>query len=237
MRNNWRKEDRNLRFLSIDSPPIWAQHFFFIWRCWYGFSEIINENKWLKQAARRLKKVQKVFVGYGAESHQWGIGLVLLCLDWRLSLLSLEGMVAGLDAGDTAFPSLGWWLFAQQWRIDVSVHAIRKISRFMVEKSSFENPTTVWSWINSLCSNYVLLHLGSSHVLWSRENSIFPSRLRDSPLGMMGLVNSQVSLGITTLIYLVSPLAKWLPLWLKTLALLTGCLLFSTRLKRPVRKL
>ena len=72
----------------------------------------------------------------------------------------------------------------------------------------------------------------AAHMFVIKRKQYIPKPAQRALHGMMGLVLLQVSLGITTLIYLV-PIPLAAAHQAGALALLTGCLLFSARLKRP----
>ena len=198
---------------------------------WLAF-EIINENKWLKQATKAPEKVQKVFAQLLSAriAPVRTVGTALLGLTFITALSG--GMVAGLDAGliYNTFPHMGDDYLPSSGELMSPVYA-RKEDLSDLWWRNLENPTTV-QLVHRIFATTTFFSILAAHMFVIKRKQYIPKPAQRALHGMMGLVLLQVSLGITTLIYLV-PIPLAAAHQAGALALLTGCLLFSARLKRP----
>lgn len=199
---------------------------------WLAF-EIINENKWLKQATKAPEQVQKVFTQLQSSkiAPVRAIGLGLLGLTFITALSG--GMVAGLDAGliYNTFPHMGDDYLPSSGELMSPTFSRKDDLSDLWWRNLLENPTTV-QLVHRIFATTTFFSILAAHMYAIKRKSSIPKPAQRALHGMMGLALLQVSLGISTLIYLV-PIPLAAAHQAGALALLTGCLLFSARLKAP----
>lgn len=199
---------------------------------WLAF-EIINENKWLKQASRAPDQVLRVFAQLQSAKIApiRTMAAALLGLTFVTALSG--GMVAGLDAGliYNTFPHMGDDYVPSSQELMSPTFARKDDLSDLWWRNLLENPTTV-QLVHRVLATTTFFSILAAHMYAIKKKQHIPKTAQRALHGMMGLALLQVSLGITTLIYLV-PIPLAAAHQAGALALLTGCLVFSARLKRP----
>lgn len=199
---------------------------------WTGF-EILNENKWLKQATKVPEKVTTIFAQLNnpalKKMRVYGYGLLALAFITAMS----GGMVAGLDAGliYNTFPHMGDEYIPSTNELMSPVYARKADKSDMWWRNLLENPTTV-QLVHRILATATFFSVVAAHVYVARRKATIPRSALVMARAVMGVVTLQVTLGITTLIYLV-PIPLAAAHQAGALALLTACLAFSAKLKRP----
>ncbi|RLV83304.1 Cytochrome c oxidase assembly protein COX15 [Meyerozyma sp. JA9] len=199
---------------------------------WSAF-EFINENRWLKQATKAPEQVQKVFSQLSSAkiAPVRAVATALLGLTFITALSG--GMVAGLDAGliYNTFPHMGDDYLPTSGELMSPVFARKEDLSDLWWRNLLENPTTV-QLVHRIFATTTFFAILAAHSYVIKKKQFIPRPAQRALHGMMGLVSLQVTLGISTLLYLV-PIPLAAAHQAGALALLTGCILFSARLKRP----
>ena len=199
---------------------------------WTAF-EILNENRWVKNMKSDPKKVTQVLAALNSlslnKTRSLGAGLLALTFLTAMS----GGMVAGLDAGliYNTFPHMGDDLIPSKGELMSPVFARKDDKSDLWWRNLLENPTTV-QLIHRILATSTFFAILGAHMYVNKNKAIIPTRAKRSFHGVMGLVTLQVTLGISTLIYLV-PIPLAAAHQAGALALLTGCLAFAANVKRP----
>ncbi|ABN66676.2 Cytochrome c oxidase assembly protein COX15 [Scheffersomyces stipitis CBS 6054] len=199
---------------------------------WTAF-EILNENKLVKQAQRAPEIAKDVMAKLTNPSLKpvrvLATGLLVLAFATAMS----GGMVAGLDAGliYNTFPHMGDDYIPSASELMDPVYARKEDKSDMVWRNLLENPTTV-QLVHRIFATTTFFAILAAHSYVNRRKAFIPKPVTRSMHGVMGAVTLQVALGITTLIYLV-PISLGAAHQAGALVLLTACLAFSAKLKKP----
>lgn len=149
---------------------------------------------------------------------------------------SMSGaLVAGLDAGliYNEFPKMGLGLWPPPSELLDKFYSRRPDGSDLWWRNMLENPSTVQLdhrilALTTFCSVVALF----AYSRLGRPAAFMPPNVRRGTAGLLHLVNLQVALGISTLIYMV-PLPLAAAHQAGSLALLTGSLLLAHRLHIP----
>lgn len=201
---------------------------------WTAF-EILNENRWIKTMSTDPEKVTNLLAKLNSPAlnkvRRLGTGMLLLTFITAMS----GGMVAGLDAGliYNTFPHMGdeYPYVPSANELMDPVFARKEDKSDLFWRNALENPATV-QLIHRIFATTTFFAILAGHMIVIKHKAAIPKRAQKTFHTMMGLVTLQVTLGISTLIYLVPvPLAS--AHQAGALALLTGCLAFAANVKRP----
>lgn len=201
---------------------------------WTAF-EILNENSWVEKLKnpKTRESMQKLLgqLNSPALKKTRYIGTGLLCLTYVTALSG--GMVAGLDAGliYNTFPHMGDDYIPSYNEFMDPVFARKDDHSDLWWRNLLENPTTV-QLIHRTFATTTFFTILWAHMFVNKNKAIIPVPAKKAMHAMMGLATLQVALGISTLIYLV-PIPLAATHQAGALALLTSCLLFAARLKKP----
>lgn len=199
---------------------------------WTAF-EILNENKWVKQVKSNPELVQKLFsqLNNPALKKVRTLGLGLLGLTFFTAMSG--GMVAGLDAGliYNTFPHMGDEYIPHKSELMSPIFARKEDQSDLWWRNLLENPTTV-QLVHRIFATTTFFAVLGMHLYGAKHKKIIPKPAQKMLHTVMGFVSLQVALGISTLIYLV-PIPLAAAHQAGALALLTTCLTFSSRLRRP----
>lgn len=199
---------------------------------WTAF-EILNENKWVKQAKQKPELVEKIISQLNNPALKrirlLGGGLLFLTFLTAMS----GGMVAGLDAGliYNTFPHMGDDILPTSNELMSPVYSRKLDKSDLWWRNLLENPTTV-QLVHRILATSTFFSVLGFHLYAARHKKVIPKPAQRAMHTVMGLVTLQATLGISTLIYLV-PIPLAAAHQAGALALLTGCLAFSARLKKP----
>jgi len=200
---------------------------------WNGLS-ILRENALLSNAVRGKEALNHLSSPALSVFRKSVAGLAILVFTTAMS----GGLVAGLDAGMiyNEFPRMGVGLTPPKSELFSKFYSRREDGSDVWWRNMLENPSTVQLDHRILATTTFTAILG----LWaySRFNrkvrAALPNSCRKGMLGVVHLVFLQVTLGISTLIYLVpTPLAA--AHQAGSLALLTGVLVLGSRTWVPAR--
>ncbi|KAN0120262.1 cytochrome c oxidase assembly protein-like protein cox15 [Hyaloscypha variabilis] len=200
---------------------------------WNGLA-ILRSNALLSHPARGLAQLTHLSSPSLAVFRRSVAGLAILVFTTALS----GGLVAGLDAGliYNSFPRMGTGLHPPKSELFSDFYSRKEDNSDLVWRNMLENPSTVQLNHRVLATTTFTAVLG----LWaySRFNrklrGALPNAARKGMLGVVHLVLLQVTLGISTLIYLVPvPLAA--AHQAGALALLTGTVVLGSRVWVPRR--
>jgi cytochrome c oxidase assembly protein subunit 15 len=200
---------------------------------WNGLS-ILRENSLLSNPTRGKETLNNLLHPSLSIFRKSVAGLAILVFTTAMS----GGLVAGLDAGMiyNEFPRMGTGLAPPKSELFSKFYSRREDGKDVWWRNMLENPSTVQLDHRILASTTFTAILG----LWaySRFNrkvrAALPNSCRKGMLGVVHLVFLQVTLGISTLIYLVpTPLAA--AHQAGSLALLTGVLVLGSRTWVPAR--
>ncbi|PMD31056.1 cytochrome c oxidase assembly protein-like protein cox15 [Hyaloscypha variabilis F] len=200
---------------------------------WNGLA-ILRSNGLLSHPARGLAQLTHLSSPSLAVFRRSVAGLAILVFTTALS----GGLVAGLDAGliYNSFPRMGTGLHPPKSELFSDFYSRKEDNSDLVWRNMLENPSTVQLNHRVLATTTFTAVLG----LWaySRFNrklrGALPNAARKGMLGVVHLVLLQVTLGISTLIYLVPvPLAA--AHQAGALALLTGTVVLGSRVWVPRR--
>ncbi|KAI5956789.1 COX15 [Candida jiufengensis] len=199
--------------------------------------EILQENKIIKSIRsgnpEKIAFVEKLINQLSSPAikkfRYMSYGLLILTFITAMS----GGMVAGLDAGliYNTFPHMGEdWIPSKNELMD-PVFARQKDESDLWWRNLLENPTTV-QLIHRIMATTTFFTILAGHVYCNRNKNIVPKSANKMMKIMMGFLTLQVTLGITTLIYLV-PIPLAAAHQAGALALLTTSLAFVARLRKP----
>lgn len=199
---------------------------------WTAF-EILNENKLVKAMLKDPKKVSLALASLNSpalnKTRAMGMGLLVLTFVTAMT----GGMVAGLDAGliYNTFPHMGDDYIPSKNELMDPVFARKEDKSDLWWRNLLENPTTV-QLVHRIFATSTFFAILAGHMYVNRNKAIIPKSAKKMFHGVMGLATLQVTLGISTLIYLV-PIPLAAAHQAGALALLTGCLAFAANVKRP----
>lgn len=199
---------------------------------WTAF-EILNESKWVKQAAKDPRKVSELLAKLNSlglnKTRAYGLGLLALTFVTAMS----GGMVAGLDAGliYNTFPHMGDDYVPSYNELMDPLFARKEDKSDLWWRNLLENPTTV-QLVHRIFATSTFFAILAAHMYVNKNKAVIPARAKRTMHTVMGLATLQVALGISTLIYLV-PISLAAAHQAGALALLTGCLAFAANVKRP----
>ncbi|KAK6458279.1 cytochrome c oxidase assembly protein COX15 [Scheffersomyces xylosifermentans] len=199
---------------------------------WTAF-EILNENKFLKQAKKNPLALKKIISQLSSPAVK-SVRSISTGLLWLAFVTAMSGgMVAGLDAGliYNTFPHMGDDYIPSAGELMSPVFARKEDLSDMWWRNLLENPTTVQLVHRTLATTTFFAVLGA-HMFAIKRKDLIPKQVMKSLHNVMGIVTLQVALGITTLIYLV-PIPLAAAHQAGALALLTACLAFSAKLRKP----
>lgn len=201
---------------------------------WTAFG-ILNENSWVKNLnnSQTSESVKKLLLQLNSPALKKTklIGAGLLCLTYVTAMSG--GMVAGLDAGliYNTFPHMGDDYIPSSNELMDPIYARKLDKSDLWWRNILENPTTV-QLVHRIFATTTFFAILAGHMFVNKNKTLIPKPAVKAMHGMMGLATLQVALGISTLIYLV-PIPLAAAHQAGALALLTGCLVFSARLKKP----
>lgn len=201
---------------------------------WTGF-EVLNENNWLKLARTNPEKVRTIFEKLSSTSIRpiRHIAAALLGLTFLTAMSG--GMVAGLDAGliYNNFPNMTeeYPYFPAKHELISPLFSRKEDQSDLLWRNLLENPTTV-QLVHRVMATVTFFSILAAHLYANKKKQTIPKSAQRALHGVMGLATLQVALGISTLIYLV-PIPLAATHQAGALALLTGCLIFSSKLKSP----
>lgn len=199
---------------------------------WTAF-EILNENKWVKQVKSNPQAVQNLFsqLNNPALKKIRTLGLGLLGLTFFTAMSG--GMVAGLDAGliYNTFPHMGEDYIPSTNELMSPIFSRKEDHSDLWWRNLLENPTTV-QLVHRIFATTTFFAVLAMHLYGARQKKIIPKPAQKMLHTVMGFVTLQAALGISTLIYLV-PIPLAAAHQAGALALLTTCLAFSSRLRKP----
>ena len=156
------------------------------------------------------------------------LGLLVLTYFTAMS----GGMVAGLDAGliYNTFPHMGDDYIPSRGELMSPVFSRKEDHSDLWWRNLLENPTTV-QLVHRILATSTFFAVLAGHMYVNRNKAVIPARAKRTFHAVMGLVTLQVTLGISTLIYLV-PIPLAAAHQAGALALLTGCLAFAASVKK-----
>lgn len=199
---------------------------------WNGL-RILQVNRQLASPAKSLDTVATLSTALARKFRRRvaGLGALIFCT-------AMSGaLVAGLDAGliYNDFPWMGQSLIPPRRELFDTFYVHTPSGRDLVWRNMLENPVLVQLDHRLLATTTFTAVL----ALWlyargRHMRKALPLPIRRSVMGLVHLVSLQVTLGITTLWYLVpTPLAA--AHQAGALALLSGVVVLGTRLHTPVR--
>ncbi|PMD65676.1 cytochrome c oxidase assembly protein-like protein cox15 [Hyaloscypha bicolor E] len=200
---------------------------------WNGLS-ILRTNALLSHPARGLAQLTHLSSPSLSVFRNSVAGLTLLVFTTALS----GGLVAGLDAGliYNEFPRMGTGFHPPKAELFSPFYSRKSDQSDLVWRNMLENPSTVQLNHRVLATTTftAILSLWAYSRFNRRLRGALPNGARKGMLGVVHLVLLQVTLGISTLIYLVPvPLAA--AHQAGALALLTGTLVLGSRVWVPRR--
>lgn len=199
-----------------------------------GF-QILNENSYIKKLKdpKTTKYVLNLIkqLNDPALKKTKVLSVGLLCLTFVTALSG--GMVAGLDAGliYNTFPHMGDDYIPSYNEFMDPVYARKEDKSDLWWRNILENPTTVQA-VHRVFATTTFFSILAAFLFVKKNKAIMPAPAKKAIHGMLGLASLQVALGISTLIYLV-PIPLAAAHQAGALALLTWCLLFTARLRKP----
>lgn len=204
---------------------------------WTAF-EILNENKWLKQIKTSsdssvINNLNTVFEKLNSPA----LKRVKLYAGALLALTFITamsgGMVAGLDAGliYNTFPLMGEDYIPSKNELFSPIFSRKDDHSDLWWRNLLENPTTV-QLIHRILATTTFTAITVFHLYANRRKAIIPRHATKMFHAVMGFLTLQVTLGISTLIYLV-PIPLAAAHQAGALALLTTVLAYCSRLKKP----
>ncbi|KAK6460141.1 cytochrome c oxidase assembly protein COX15 [Scheffersomyces coipomensis] len=195
--------------------------------------EILNENKWAKLSKTAPETVKSIFIKLQSPSIKKTrlMATGLLCLTFLTAMSG--GMVAGLDAGliYNTFPHMGDDIIPSYSELMSPVFARSEDKSDLWWRNILENPTTV-QLVHRIFATTTYFTILAAQIYVKKNKVLLPKAAVRSMHGMWAFANVQVALGIFTLIYLV-PIPLGAAHQAGALALLTTCLMFAARLKKP----
>ncbi|EGW30340.1 uncharacterized protein SPAPADRAFT_63195 [Spathaspora passalidarum NRRL Y-27907] len=199
---------------------------------WTAF-EILNENKYIKQAKTTPEALKTILeqLNNPVVKKAKVIGIALLVLTYVTAMSG--GMVAGLDAGliYNTFPHMGDDWIPNKGELMSPVYSRKPDQSDLWWRNLLENPTTV-QLVHRIFATTTFFAILAAHMFVNKNKTSIPKKAKMVMHTTMGLALLQVSLGITTLIYLV-PIPLAAAHQAGALALLTASLAFSAKLKKP----
>ncbi|ODV62813.1 Cox15p [Ascoidea rubescens DSM 1968] len=205
-----------------------AAFLLYIGMFWTGL-EILRENSWINNPKDAVKTFQKLQSPLLNPIRKISIGLVAFTFITAMT----GGMVAGLDAGliYNTFPKMGeTWLPSSRELWDLQYTRKDDKSDWFF-RNLFDNPTTV-QLHHRVWATVTFFSVVGAHMYVNKYKAIIPKKAIRLMHGLMGIVTAQAALGITTLIYLV-PISLGALHQAGAVALLTVCLAFAARLRKP----
>lgn len=199
---------------------------------WTAF-EISSENLWLNTAKKSPKAALEIMEKLRNPAlnrfRKLSTGLLVLTFLTAMS----GGMVAGLDAGliYNTFPHMGDDYIPSKTELMSPIFARKEDLSDMWWRNLLENPTTV-QLVHRILAISTFVSVTAAHIIVRKNKAIVPRPARIMVNTAMGFATLQVALGISTLIYLV-PIPLAAAHQAGALALLTTCLAFSARLRKP----
>ncbi|KAK9359183.1 cytochrome oxidase assembly protein-domain-containing protein [Lipomyces starkeyi] len=197
---------------------------------WTGL-EVLKENRWIKEPKQALRNISMLSNPVLKPYKYAAAGLLGLVF-----LTAMSGaFVAGLDAGliYNEFPYMGEGFIPPKSELFSSFYARRKDDSDLIWRNMLENPVTV-QLIHRIMATTSFVAIVGFHFLSNRlyRKNLIPRIIYRGSHGVVGFAVLQVTLGITTLLYLVpTPIAA--SHQAGSLALLTSVLVLCMRLRRP----
>ena len=200
----------------------------------YTAFEILNNNKLAKMIKNgKLDAVKTILAQLESPKLKNSrlIATSLLVLTFVTAMSG--GMVAGLDAGliYNTFPHMGDDWIPYKTELFSPLFARKEDLSDLWWRNCLENPTTV-QLIHRIFATTTFFAVFAAHMYCNRKKNIIPKAANNMMKAMMGVVTLQVTLGITTLIYLV-PIPLAAAHQAGALLLLTTTLAFVARLRKP----
>lgn len=202
---------------------------------WNGLS-ILRQNSLLAHPTRALAQLQQISLPVLSKfrKHVFALSILVFCTAMS------GGLVAGLDAGMiyNEFPRMGTGFHPPKSELFDPFYSRKEDHSDLFWRNMLENPSTVQ--LNHRClattSFTAILSLWAYSRFNKKVRSALPNAARKGMLGVVHLLFLQVTLGISTLIYLCPiPLAS--AHQAGSLALLTGVLVLGNRVWIPRRAL
>jgi cytochrome c oxidase assembly protein subunit 15 len=202
---------------------------------WNGLA-ILRQNAALSHPARALAQLEHLS---GPTLSFFRKSVACLAVLVAITVIS-GGLVAGLDAGliYNEFPRMGKGLHPPASELFDPFYSRKEDKSDLWWRNMLENPSTVQLDHRFLATTTftAILALWAYTRLNKRVKGAMPNNARKGMLGVVHLLMLQVTLGISTLIYLVpTPLAA--SHQAGSLALLTGVLVLGSRVWIPKRTL
>ncbi|KAK9485427.1 cytochrome oxidase assembly protein-domain-containing protein [Lipomyces starkeyi] len=197
---------------------------------WTGL-EVLKENRWIKEPKLALRNISMLSNPVLKPYKYAATGLLGLVF-----LTAMSGaFVAGLDAGliYNEFPYMGEGFIPPKSELFSSFYARRKDDSDLIWRNMLENPVTV-QLMHRIMATTSFVAIVGFHFLSNRlyRKNLIPRIIYRGSHGVVGFAVLQVTLGITTLLYLVpTPIAA--SHQAGSLALLTSVLVLCMRLRRP----
>lgn len=199
---------------------------------WTAF-EILNENRLVRAIKSSPETVTQTInkLNNPALKNVRAVGTGLLVLTFITAMTG--GMVAGLDAGliYNTFPHMGDDILPSYNEFFSTVYSRKPDLSDLWWRNILENPTTV-QLVHRIFATSTFFAILAAHMFVVKKKAIVPQSAQKMMHTVMGFVSLQVALGISTLIYLV-PIPLAAAHQAGALALLTTCLAFASRLKKP----
>jgi cytochrome c oxidase assembly protein subunit 15 len=202
---------------------------------WNGLS-ILRQNTLLSHPARGMAQLTHLSSPALSFFRKSVAGLAILVFTTAMS----GGLVAGLDAGliYNEFPRMGTGFHPPKSELFSPFYSRKEDQSDLWWRNMLENPSTVQldHRVLAMTTFTAILSLWAYTRLNKRIKGALPNSARKGMLGVVHLLLLQVTLGISTLIYMVpTPLAA--AHQAGSLALLTGVLVLGSRVWVPKRTL
>lgn len=199
-----------------------------------GGMAVIRDWNWAHGKAKGIESLEKALQSSIAKVFKARVGV----LGAIVFLTALSGaFVAGLDAGlvYNEFPTMGGRLAPPRDELMNPAYAKKEDKSDLWWRNMLENPSTVQFNHRVLAlTTYLSTTLVFLHSRRPAVSALLPAQTKRLAALAFGLVNIQVALGITTLLYLVPvPLAA--SHQAGSVALLTAIVALATSLRKPGR--
>ena len=194
---------------------------------WNGL-EILRQYKIQTMSQEQIGVFRRTLGASKLRLFKFGVtGLLALVMLTAIS----GGFVAGLDAGliYNEFPMMGDSIIPPKQELFSPIYA--RTSDDLIWRNMFENPVTA-QLTHRVLATTTFLSILVMHIYSSQIKQHLPKYVRNAMRTTMGLALLQVTLGISTLIYLV-PIPLAAAHQAGSLALLTGTLVLAHRTSPP----
>ncbi|KAK9462004.1 cytochrome oxidase assembly protein-domain-containing protein [Lipomyces oligophaga] len=198
---------------------------------WTGL-EVLRENKWAKNPPGALQTFSQLSNPTLKRYKLFATGLLALVFTTAMS----GAFVAGLDAGliYNEFPYMGETIIPPTKEIFSTFYSRAKDDADLIWRNMLENPVTV-QLEHRILATTSFFSILAFHFFYSvplYKSGLLPRTVFRASHGVIGFAFLQVTLGITTLLYLV-PIPLAAAHQMGSLALLTEVLVLCGRLRVP----